>query len=268
MSKTVCFISDFGLDDAWVGVCHAVMHRACPHLTVVDLSHEIPPFDVRKAAAVGVAGVWQVPWAVHLIVVDPGVGGARRDLAVACRNGTMLVGPDNGVLMPAAMRCGGVERAWRLDPDQSAGDEPLATFHARDVLAPAAAALACGTDPSDLGHPIDADSLASAPFEEAMLDGDTLVAEVVDVDRFGSVRLSVTPERLALLGEGGDTLQVSSGHVALTVPLARTFSDVPESEAVALWDSSGWLTLAVRRGSAADRFVLAPGSGVRVRRAV
>jgi len=265
MSATICFTSDFGLDDAWVGVCHAVMHRVCPVAAIVDLSHQIPPFDVRKGAAVAAAGVHQVPEAIHLVVVDPGVGGDRRDLVVASVDGTYLVGPDNGILIPAARRCGGIQDVWAIEPDRIAAEAPLPTFHARDVLAPAAAALACGADPSGFGTRVDLSGLYPAPFDDPVVEGDVLLTEIVDIDRFGSARTSVTSQDLAPLGDSPKILEMSFGHVTLEVPFARTYSDVDVSEPVALWDSSGWLSLAVRLGSAAERYGLHPGVTVRIK---
>jgi len=266
MNAMVCFISDFGLDDAWVGVCHAVMMRVCPRLAVVDLSHQIPPFDVRKGAAVAAVGVLQVPDAVHLVVVDPGVGGGRRNLALECANGSILVGPDNGILIPAALRCGGIRAAWALEGAAVGVESPLSTFHARDVLAPAAAALACGEGAHTLGTSIDPEGLAAPPFGPPVQEGEALLSEIIDVDHFGSARTSVTERDLEALGEPAGSFELSFGHVALEVPLASTFSDVDVSEPLALLDSSGWLTIAVRLGSAAERYGLHAGVTVRIRK--
>jgi S-adenosylmethionine hydrolase len=261
----VCFVSDFGLEDAWVGVCHAVIHRRCPEARVVDLAHQIAPFDTRKAAAVAAAGVFQLPYAIHLVVVDPGVGGGRCDLCLVTESGVRLVGPDNGVLVPAAQRAGGVAYAYALDPARLDVGSPLATFHARDIFAPAAAALACGRAPAELGEPLDPGLLAPGPFALAQRDGDYLAAEVLEVDRFGSLRTSVTAEDVAGLDSPGTTLEMLIGHIMLSVPFGRTFSDVPKGEIVALVDSSGWLTLAESSGSAYERFGVEPGAHVRVR---
>ncbi len=266
MQSIISFVSDFGLEDTWVGVCHAVIHRACPQAYVVDLGHQIPPFDIRKGAATAAAGVYQLPDAIHLIVVDPGVGGGRNDVCIIGRQGTRLVGPDNGVLLPAAWRAGGIERAFRIDPGKIDFKGPLATFHARDVLAPAAAALACGVAPEALGTPIDPDELVAAPFGRCEQEGASVVGEVLEADRFGSLRFNIPAEQIDELDLRSTRLEVTLGHNALAVPFATTFSDVAEGEAVALIDSSGWLTLAVNTGDAADRFGIEPGTKVRVRR--
>lgn len=265
MNSLIGFVSDFGLEDTWVGVCHAVIHRACPHAVVVDLGHQIPPFDVRKGAATAAAGVYQLPEAIHLIVVDPGVGGGRRDLCIVTAAGTRLVGPDNGVLLPAALRAGGIAKVYAVDPVKLDFKAPLPTFHARDILAPAAAALACGVDPASLGAEVAADSLEGAPFGRCSLQGPYVVGEVLEADRFGSLRFNIPAEELDELGLKVPRLEISLGHNTLVVPFASTFSDVAENEPVALVDSSGWMTLAVNTGDASDRYGVEPGTHVRVR---
>lgn len=265
MQALICFVSDFGLDDTWVGVCHAVIVRACPQARVVDLGHSVPPFDIRKGAAVAAAGVYQLPDAIHLVVVDPGVGGGRSDLCVTTESGTRLVGPDNGVLVPAAQRAGGIASVVAIDHGKIDRLSPLPTFHARDVLAPAAAALACGVDPDSLGRRVDPDSIVAGPFGIcAAVDG-VVIAEVLESDRFGSLRFNVPSERVDSLGIRSPRLSIALGHLQLTVPFGRTFSDVAAGEPVALVDSSGWLTLALNSASAADRYGVRPGAAVHIR---
>jgi len=261
----ICFTSDFGLGDTWVGVCHAVIFKACPQVRVVDLAHDIDAFDIRKAASVAASGAWQIPDAIHLVVVDPGVGGGRRDLIVVTRDGVLLVGPDNGVLLPATWRSGGAAEAYAIDPASLHARPPLATFHARDVLAPAAAALACGVEASALGDPVDPHTLVAAPFERCREEGGDLLAEVVDIDRFGSVRLTIAADEVFARGLDRGRIDVTLGGHQETLPFGSTFSDVGEGEAVALIDSSGWLTLAVRMGSAAERYGIDAGAPARVR---
>lgn len=266
MQRIICFVSDFGLDDTWVGVCHAVIHRACPQARVVDLAHQLPPFDIRKGAAVAASGAWQLPEAIHLVVVDPGVGGGRHDLCLVTNRGTILVGPDNGVLVPATWRAGGIAEAIALDPSRIGAHPVLPTFHARDILAPAAAALACGVEPKALGDALDIETLAPAPFERGRREGQMLVAEVLDLDRFGSIRLGVELADLEGLAAEGEGIELSFGHLTVRAPVARTFSDVDEGDPVTLIDSSGWLTLALRADSAAERWGIEPGDPVRIRK--
>lgn len=265
MQSIICFVSDFGLEDTWVGVCHAVIHKACPQARVVDLGHQIPPFDVRKGAATAAAGVYQLPEAIHLVVVDPGVGGGRRDLCLVTTRGTRLVGPDNGVLLPAAVRAGGISMAYAIDLAKIDYKGPLATFHARDVLAPAAAALACGVEPGSLGDEIDPATLAPAPFGMCRVEGAYIVGEVLEADRFGSLRFNIPSEELERLGLDTASVEITIGHNAIKAPLSRTFSDVHAGEPVALVDSSGWLSLALNTGDASDRYGVEPGTTVRIR---
>lgn len=265
MQSIIGFVSDFGLEDTWVGVCHAVIHRACPQAHVVDLGHQIPPFDVRKGAATAAAGVYQLPEAIHLVVVDPGVGGSRRNLCLVGGSGTKLVGPDNGVLLPAMWRAGGIAEAYSIDAAKIDSASPLATFHARDVLAPAAAALACGVSPDALGVPVDPASLAPAPFGQCVVDGSVVLGEVLEADRFGSLRMNIPAEEIEEMGLRVPRIEISLGHNALVVPFASTFSDVAEGDPVAIVDSSGWLTLAVNKGDASDRYGVTPGTKVKIR---
>lgn len=265
MQSIVCFTSDFGTSDGWVGVCHAVIYRACPQVRVVDLAHDIPPFDVRKTAAVAAAGVWQLPDAIHLVVADPGVGGGRRDLVLVTPAGSVLVGPDNGVLVPATWRGGGIARAYAIDATHLDFHAPLATFHARDVLAPAAALLACGVDVAAFGEPIDPDTLVEAPFKQGHREGEAMVAEVIDLDRFGSIRIAVSADDVVDAGLDHGRLEVVLGHSRIELPFGSTYSDVEEGDPVALLDSSGWLTVAIRLGSASERYAVEPGMMVHIR---
>lgn len=264
--QIIAFISDFGLHDTWVGVCHATIKRACPQAHIVDMGHMVQPFNIATGAALAAAAAYQLPDAIHLVVVDPGVGSRRRDLCIRAKNGVRLVGPDNGILLPAAHRSGGVEQAWVLDPDKVNSRRPLATFHARDVLAPAAAALACGVSPASLGQAIDEASLAPAPFELYHVEPPFVVGRVLESDRFGSLRFNVPAEDLPALGFSlGSKVEVRFGHSNLLVEFGETFSDVPDGDPVVLSDASGWLTLAVNRGSALDRYGVEPGVQARFR---
>lgn len=258
----ICFVSDFGLDDTWVGVCHAVIHRACPQAQIVDLGHNVPPFDTRKGAATAAAGVHQIPDAIHLVVVDPGVGAGRRDLCLVTADGARLVGPDNGVLLPAARRGGGITEAIAIDPSKIDFRSPLATFHARDILAPAAAALACGVEPRALGMPLDVDDLVPGPFGECTGEAGAITCEVIEADRFGSLRFNVGVEQLDALGLKAPALRIAMGHTTLVAPFRATYADVGEGEPVVLIDSSGWLSLALNRASALDRYGVEVGSTV------
>jgi S-adenosylmethionine hydrolase len=169
------------------------------------------------------------------------------------------------VLLPAAWRSGGILAAFELNAVKVDDVEPLPTFHARDVLAPAAAALACGVEPGSLGREIEITSLTPAPFGKYTTEGGYVYGEVLEADRFGSVRFNIPFEDLETLGLRTPSLEIGLGHNNLSVPFKVTFSDVAEGEPVVLVDSSGWLTLSVNMGNAMDRYGIEPGMRVRVR---
>jgi hypothetical protein len=255
----VVLLTDFGSADWYVAAMKGVLLGLAPGAALVDLTHAIPPGDARRAAFV-LAQAW--PWfpaeTVFVAVVDPGVGGARRALAAraAARS---FVGPDNGVLTPALEQPGA--RAVALDPARLAVPELSATFHGRDLFAPAAARLAAGADLAALG-PAVADAVRLAP-ERPFARAGALVAHVVYVDRFGNCITDATREDVAawLAGRDAAGLRLRAGR-AVVAGLARTYADAPEGAALALVGSGGRLEIAGRGGHAGARLGLAPGDPV------
>jgi S-adenosylmethionine hydrolase len=282
---TVFFLSDYGRRDEFVGVVHAVLRRLAPWATVVDLTHDVPPFDVRAGAAALVRALPHLGPGVVLAVVDPGVGGPRRALALEVPAGSgprWLVGPDNGLLLPAAHAAGGVLRACALeaagipgaaapDPDGAApaGAEPPVTFDGRDLFAPAAAALSAGVGVPALGAEVDPASLvrqADPVVEHGRAPGGRrwLRAEVTWVDRFGNVQLAapgdVVPPTVA---DAVVTVAGGPGQPR-TVRRVRTFADLSPGEPGLLADGNGRLALVAREASAADHLGVAAGMLVEV----
>jgi S-adenosylmethionine hydrolase len=270
---TVFFLSDYGLADEFVGVVHAVLHRLVPSITVVDLTHGLPAFDVRAGAAALERSVPHLGPGCVLAVVDPGVGWSRRGVALQAGDGRWFVGPDNGLLLPVVDACGGVQAAVAL----AKPDGAPATFDGRDVFAPAAAALASGEGPEGLGAPVPAGELVRLPPMPAARvevgpDGQTLLrTEVAWVDRFGNVQLAVAgtegpppaqpgqaqaPEATVRIYEldGGATPDgpVEPGPVAqFRVRKVPTFGALASGEVGLLSDANGRLAVVVREGSAA-----------------
>lgn len=253
----VVFLSDYGLGDEFVGVCHMVMANAGVE-QVIDLTHSVEPQDVFHAAIVLSEAVPFMPReCVYVAVVDPGVGSDRRSVAVETDAGAYLVGPDNGLLSLAADALGGSTTAVEI----TSGDVMLSpvspTFHGRDVFAPAAAHLATGMSIGDLGPEVDPGSLRSITIPSPLTAESAVGAEVLSVDRFGNVQLNVRPRDLESSGLSGSL--VVDGR---RLPLVATFSDVAEGEGAAVFDARGWLALIVNRGSAAEKFGLSAGSRV------
>jgi hypothetical protein len=249
----VSFLSDYGAGDEYAGVVEGVVLSLCPHARVVHLGHGVPPQDVRTGARRLARALPNLPAGVHLAVVDPGVGGPRRALALrTAEQDRLLVGPDNGLLMEAADRFGGVAEAvdvsaspWRTEPVS-------ATFHGRDVFAPVAARLACGAPLREAGPPLDPAALVRLERLEPHRDGAAVIVHVVEIDGFGNVMLDARklPERLTLRG----------------APLARgrTFGDVAAGRLVLYEDSGGALALAVNGGSAAAALNVRGGDELRL----
>jgi hypothetical protein len=250
----ITFLSDYGPWDEFVGVCHAVIARRAPRARIIDLGHGIARQDVRSGAVALRAALPYAPVGVHLAVVDPGVGGERR--AVALRvggDGRTMVGPDNGLLMLAAERLGGVVEAVDIGDSPECLRPISATFHGRDVFAPVAAALAEGAALELLGEPIAADGLVSLSLPRARRDGDALIAHVLSTDVYGNLSLDATGELAASVGlRVGAALAVGLGGTAATARFGRTFADVPAGELLAYIDARDALALAINGGSAAE----------------
>jgi len=262
--RPVAFLSDYGLRDEFVGVCKGVMLSIAPDLTIIDLTHELEPHDVRGGALTLVRAVQYLPeGAVVLAVVDPGVGTDRRLLAVECESATFL-GPDNGLLAPAVALLGGSRRVVCITSDEHRLAAPGPTFAGRDVLAPAAAYVATDVPLDDLGPAVDPATLVPGLIGlPNTTESGALDAEVWWVDRFGNCQLNVGPEDLIALGAEPDGLvEVRAGDRAKSARWVRTYADAKPSELVLLIDSYGMVSLALDRRSAAADYGLGSGSGV------
>ena len=258
----ITFLTDYGLRDSYVGVCHGVMARIAPHARVIDLSHAVGRQDVRQGALVLAQAVGYLPDAVHLAVVDPGVGTRRGQVALEA-GGQVLVGPDNGLLVWAADALGGTRRAHALaNPDYQLS--PVSrTFHGRDVFAPAAAHLAAGLDLSALGPELDPAGLVRLPVPTATVDGDRLVAEVVAVDHFGNLLLSFGHAELERAGlHLGDPVEIRVGDRSFGAAVGETFATVPAGALVVHEDSSRRIAISLNRGRAAERLRVRTGDRV------
>jgi S-adenosylmethionine hydrolase len=259
----VSFLSDYGTSDEFVGVCKGVMLGIAPQITILDITHEVPAFDVRAGGLTLSRAVQYLPAGVVLAIVDPGVGTARRCVAIEVENG-YLVGPDNGLLAPAVAMLGGPQQAIELTSAEHRLEAPSATFAGRDVMAPAAAYLADGTALSELGNAIDPVTLVPGllPLPSESDDG-VLTGEVLWVDRFGNCQLNLDPDMLRARDLGpGAGFEVQIGDVSGRVRWVETFAEAKPSELVVLVDSYGLLTLALDRQSAATRHKLRVGSTV------
>lgn len=263
MARPITFLSDYGSADEFAGVCRAVIARIAPDARVIDLTHGIARHNVRQGATVLANAVSYAPAGIHLAVVDPGVGGARRAVAVAVE-GRRFVGPDNGLLSLAVEACGGAVEAVDISSSPARLELVSATFHGRDLFAPVAARLALGDPLSEHGEPIDPGSLVRVDRGRPAVAGvDGLEAEVGHVDAFGNVSLIATAADADDAGlEPGRRLSVTGPRRADEAVYALTFADAEPGAIVLLVDSARSLALAVNRGDAARSLELEPGDRV------
>jgi len=259
MARFVTFLSDYGLQDEFVGTCHGVIKRIAADVQIIDLTHGIPPQNVLHGALVLAKALEYMPPGVHLAVVDPGVGTARRPLALEDGEGRLYVGPDNGLLVPAAEAGGGIAAAHELANPRYALSRVSRTFHGRDLFAPAAAHLALGVPAAELGPPLDPEVLVRITIPEAEVSSTRIGATTLAVDRFGNVQLNVGRD---VLGEPGTRVALGLPAGRRPAVVARTFADVPPGEVVVFEDASGNLSLAVSGGSASAALGLATGERV------
>ncbi|MFI5230497.1 MAG: S-adenosyl-l-methionine hydroxide adenosyltransferase family protein [Gemmatimonadales bacterium] len=248
MAAIITLITDFGTADGYLGEMKGVLLSRAPDAQLVDITHDIPPQDIERARLT-LARVWRrfPPGTVHLVVVDPGVGSSRAALAVSSDD-RFVVGPDNGVLSPALFVAGA--RAVELQAPTTSS----ATFHGRDVFAPAAAALATGTPLDSLGHDAPSPIIHRTPEPVRGADG-SLHGQVIVVDRFGN---GITN----LVGLRGGTIELGE----LRIPIRHTYSEVLRGEAVAVIGSTGFIEVAIREGDAARVLGLRRGTEVTLAR--
>lgn len=266
--RPICFLSDFGLADDFVGTCKGVMLRISPEARVIDLTHQVPGFDIAIGAEVLQHATGYMPEdTVYLAVVDPGVGTKRRKVAVRARSGAHLVGPDNGLLVPASESLGGVASSVELTHPDFHVHPVSSTFHGRDVFAPAAAHLASGVALEEMGDALAPESLKRInSLDEGASgwqDGEMSI-RIIDIDRFGNARLSVKPEQIDL--SYGDSLKLDVGDGDMSARYVETFGASDAGELILVTDSHWRLSVAINKGNAAQALALSLGGRVHMKR--
>jgi len=262
----VSFLTDYGRDDDFVGVCHGVIRSIAPGVEIIDVTHGIPRYAVRQGALVLRNTLPYMPAGVHVAVVDPEVGSERRALALRCHDGRLLVGPDNGLLSLAWEAAGGVELAVDVTRSPHRLEPVSATFHGRDVFAPVAAHLAAGAQLADAGEALEPDTLVHVELPEPYREDGTLVAHALAVDRFGNAGLDVGHSELAGIGLAlGDTVEIEAGGERYLATYAATFADVRPGEVIVYEDAYRMLAVAINRGDASTTLGLEADDEVRLR---
>ena len=263
MSLPISFLSDFGLEDEFVGVVHGVLAKLAPESRVIDIGHRFPRGNVKAAALALTRAIQYLPEGVCLAVVDPGVGTARKAIAADTSWG-IFVGPDNGLLSPAVAMVGGAHKIVSIENPETMIPSPGETFHGRDVFAPAAAILASGEAGIDeLGPDVAGEEIVPLLLPLTETRGSVVAGEAWWVDGFGNVQTNVAPDDLAGLGIGpGVTLTVKVGSTIHSVPWVTSYADVADGETLIHVDSVGLLAIAVRGGRADEELNLSEGVAV------
>lgn len=261
----VMFLTDFGLQDDFVGTCHGVIKRIAPEAQIIDVTHGIPPQAVLQGALVLSNTLPYMPVGVHLAVVDPGVGGHRRALVLRDRDGRLFVGPDNGLLLPAAERAG-IEVAHELTNPDYALDSVSRTFHGRDLFSPAAAHLVNGVALEELGPPIDPGALVRLDLPEPVFGDGVVDATMLYVDSFGNIALNLTREDVERAGVvPGTRVELEMSGERYYAVAARTFADAGPGDVILYEDSYRNMSVAISGGNAAQMLHAFIGRTLRIR---
>lgn len=265
MTAFITFLTDFGLKDDFVGTCHGVMKRIAPDAEIIDITHGIAPQHVLQGALVLASTLPYMPVGVHLAIVDPGVGTDRKALALRDAGGRLYVGPDNGLLLPAAERLGGIAEAHEIANRAYALERIAPTFHGRDVFSPAAAHLCAGLELSALGPPLEPKSLVRLDIPAPEVGSSRIHATILYVDRFGNVQLNLTHDELERVGvEPGDQVELQRGSERYYAIAARTFADVRKGDMLLYEDAYQNVAVAISGGDAASILNARPGGELRI----
>ena len=261
----ITFLTDFGLQDDFVGTCHGVIKRIAPEAQVIDITHGIPPQAVLQGALVLANTLPYMPHGVHLAVVDPGVGGHRRAVALRDADGRFFVGPDNGLLLPAAERAG-ITDAHELTNPEYALDQVSRTFHGRDLFAPAAAHLARGVAVAELGPPIDPEALVRLELPEPSFGDGEVHATALYVDSFGNIALNLTRDDLDRVGVvPGTRVELDLSGERYFAIATRTFADARPGDVILFEDSYRNMSIAISSGNAAAMLHVVVGRPLSIR---
>lgn len=265
----ITFLSDYGLHDDFVGVCHGVIAMICPHARVIDITHGVPRQDVRAGAISFAGSLPYTPQGVHLAVVDPDVGAQRRAVALRLADDRVLVGPDNGLLWLAAEQSEGVVEAVDIARSPYRLEPVSATFHGRDIFAPVAARLAAGAPLAEAGDPLDPSELVRLELPAPRAEDGWLVCHALYADRYGNVALDAGHSDLEAAGlRLGRSVELrdASGR-SHTCPFARTFAEVAPGELLVYEDAYRRLAVAVSHGDAAAQLGVRIDDELRLRAA-
>jgi len=254
MKPFISLTSDFGVGTQGIGIMRAVALQICPDCEIIDLRHGLPGFDVTEGAWT-LEAVQFLPIGCHVCVVDPGVGTSRRRIIIKTKRGDYLIGPDNGVLIPASKILGGIEKAIEITNDKYMRKPVSPVFHGRDVFTPAAAWLCKGVGISKFGPEIDKKDLVKAPYEEAKVSKGLVEGKIIHVNHFGSIFVNVRQEDFAKSGiKYKDDVVIETAGKKIKMKFLKTFGEVREGEVVMFPDDYGRIEIAINMGNFSKKF--------------
>lgn len=256
----ISFMTDFGAGSRGNGVMTAVALRICPGANVVYFS-DVEAFNIKSGARL-LEGVAHLPVGCHVCVVDPGVGTKRKAIAIKTKRGDYLIGPDNGVLLPACELLNGIEKVVHITNKRYMLTPVSPIFHGRDIFMPAAAHLANGVKIEELGRMIRSGELTPAPYKNAEIKNGKMECEVIHINKFGSVFINVLAKTMEELFSIGETIKLKTKSRVISMPYQQTFGDVEKNNSVILNDDFGRVEIAVNQGSLANKFKLKAGDKI------
>jgi S-adenosylmethionine hydrolase len=259
MYDYITFLSDFGQQDDFVGVCRGVIKRIARDVQIIDISHGVAPQAIMHGALLLARAMPYMPPGINLAIVDPGVGRGRRALAIRTADERVFIGPDNGLLMLAA-DASSVESVRDLTNPRYRLERVSRTFHARDIFAPAAAYLATGVSFEDLGDEVDPATLVRIELPKPTVTANRLVATVLAVDRFGNLQLNLGAEDIAAAElEPKDRVELLAASNSYYAIVAETFADAKRGDLIVYEDAYGAWSIAISGGNASNLLAAGPG---------
>lgn len=255
--KFISFTTDFGAGSRGNGVLMAVALKIAPDAHVIHFA-DVESFNIKSGARL-LEGVTYCPVGYHVCVVDPGVGTKRRAIAIETNRSDYLIGPDNGVLLPACEFLGGIKKAVHIINEDYMLKPISPIFHGRDIFMPVAAHLANGVDIEELGKELKISELAPAPYKNAEIKNKRIECEVIHINKFGSLFINVLAKTMEKLASLGNIITIKIKNKKISLPYVRTFGDVEKGKSVILNDDFGRVEIAINQGSFANKFKIKIG---------
>ena len=262
----ITLTSDFGVQTQGIGIMEAVALEINPDSQVIHLMHGLPDFNLFYAART-METVNYIPVGYHVCVVDPGVGTKRKPIIIETRRGDFLIGPDNGVLIPATRFLGGIKKVVEITNEKYMRKPVSPVFHGRDIFTPAAAYLSKEVKMEEFGKELNQKELTKAPYEEAEINGNEIRAKVISANKFGSLHLNIMHSAWNKFNvRVGNNINIILNKKSIKIPFMTTFGDVPKGKPLIFKDDYGRMEIAINQGSFIKKQPVKIGDGIVIRK--